>query len=388
MTSFNAYLVAPGNVLDRSRIIRYANTLKHIDWEKADVTKPTDQLASAAAELGRRGGLKGGRARAENLTEQQRQGAARLAALSRWDAARGITRATHEGVVALGPLELECAVLPGGIRVLSQRTITRGLGRYRPGGRGATDGEPGMPRFLAASNLQAHVTAPLREALLKPILYRGVGSKGGGQPAQGVLAELLPQVCEVWMDANKAGTLKPQQLATAKMAEVIHRALARTGIIALIDEATGYQYDRARDALATILEAFIAKELAQWVKTFSDDFYRELFRLRGLKTDDITRRPSHFGHLTNNVVYSRLAPGVLEELRNRNPLLGAGRRRHKHFQWLTPEVGHPKLREHLAKVTVLMQISPDWKTFVGHLDQVVPKVGSTFALPFPPISTQ
>lgn len=341
------------------------------------------QLGSAAAELGRRGGLKGGKARAESLTDSQRQGAARLAAQARWDAARGISRATHEGLVALGPLQLECAILPGGVRVLSQSTIAKGLGRYRPGGRGASDGEPGLPRFLAASNLQEHIPAPLRESLLTPILYRGVGSKGGGQPAQGVLAELLPHICEVWMDASKAGALRPQQLPTAKMAEVIHRALARTGIIALVDEATGYQYDRARNALATILEAFIAKELAQWVKTFGDEFYRELFRLRGLKTDDISRRPAHFGHLTNNIVYSRLAPGVLEELRNRNPSLGAGRRRHKHFQWLTPDIGHPKLREHLAKLTVLMQISSDWRTFIGHLDRVAPKVGSTYELPFP-----
>ena len=47
----------------------------------------------------------------------------------------------------------------------------------------------------------------------------------------------------------------------------------------IVDEATGYQYDRARDALSTILEEFIAKELAQWVKTFPDEFYKKMYDL-------------------------------------------------------------------------------------------------------------
>jgi hypothetical protein len=37
------------------------------------------------------------------------------------------------------------------------------------------------------------------------------------------------------------------------------RGFARVGIIALVDEATGFQRDRTKDALSKILEAYIAK---------------------------------------------------------------------------------------------------------------------------------
>lgn len=42
------------------------------------------QKNKAAVELGRAGGLKGGKARAANMTPQQRSEAARLAAEARW----------------------------------------------------------------------------------------------------------------------------------------------------------------------------------------------------------------------------------------------------------------------------------------------------------------
>ncbi len=88
------------------------------------------------------------------------------------------------------------------------------------------------------------------------------------------------------------------------------------GIISLVDEATGYQEFRQRDALARILEAFIDKELQPWVQTFPSDYYSELFRLRGLDYPTGTvQRPQYFGHLTNDIVYKRIAPGVLEELK-------------------------------------------------------------------------
>ncbi len=123
------------------------------------------------------------------------------------------------------------------------------------------------------------------------------------------------------------------------------------GIIALVDEATGYQDLRAKNALAKILEAFIAKELQAWVYTFPEDFYRELFRLRDLEfPKDTVKKPQYFGHLTNDIVYKRLAPGVLNELKRLTPRDEKGRRKHKYFQMLTSNVGYPKLREHLGSV--------------------------------------
>ena len=76
-----------------------------------------------------------------------------------------------------------------------------------------------------------------------------------------------------------------------------------------------------------------------------------MFRLRDMEyPTDTVQRPRYFGLLTNDIVYDRLAPGVAEELKKANPKNEKGRRKHKNFQWLTTNVGYPKLREHLGAV--------------------------------------
>ena len=161
--------------------------------------------------------------------------------------------------------------------------------------------------------------------------------------------------------------------------------LADVGIISLIDEATGYQRDRAKDALAEILDKFIAKELRAWIKTFPDEFYEQLFRLRGLEfpADKVTR-PQYFGHLTNDIVYRRLAPNVLKELKKLETRDTKGRRRQKLFQNLTEEIGHPKLREHLAGVVPVMKLATDYDGFVRMLDKTHPRFNETEMFDFGP----
>ena len=366
-------------MLNRSRIesIEEYQIMVEGDEGREDSIKGGPDHGSAA-ELGRRGGLKGGKARAGAMTPGQRAKAAQEAAMARWDEVRGVARAVKDGTINIGNAEIECAVLPGEVRVLSQRSMMKALNRFRPGGRGTSLPDPDeseiMPRFVAAKNLQPFISDELRQALLQPIEYRAAGPKGnGGRPAQGIKAELLADICQVYLDAERAGVLKSQQLGSAEAARILHNALAKTGIVALVDEATGYQFERARSALADILEAFISKELARWVKTFQDDFYEQLFRLRNLSTANINARPQYFGKLTNNIVYSRLAPGVLEELQRKNPVNESGARKAKLHQHLTPEIGHAKLKEHLLVVTALMKISDDYNSFMERLDKVAPK---------------
>jgi hypothetical protein len=177
--------------------------------------------------------------------------------------------------------------------------------------------------------------------------------------------------------------LQPNQAHIADQCEILVRGFARVGIIALVDEATGYQEDRARDALARILESFIAKELQPWVQTFPVDYYKELFRLRGLPfPTDTVKRPQYFGVLTNDIVYKRLAPGVLDELRRVTPRdEETGRHKHKFFQRLTTNTGYPKLREHLGAVVAVMKLSSRYPDFINKLDQLYPRYDDTLPLP-------
>ena len=154
-----------------------------------------------------------------------------------------------------------------------------------------------------------------------------------------------------------------------------------------MNEVTGYQDVRAKDALTRLLEAYIAKELQPWVRTFPEDFYQQLFRLRQLEYPTGTvKRPPYFGQITNDIVYKRLAPGVLDELKRVQIKDDAGRPKHKLFQRLTQNAGYPKLREHLGSVVTLMKLSADWNDFRNKLDQIHPRFGTTMSLPFDDIS--
>jgi P63C domain len=165
-----------------------------------------------------------------------------------------------------------------------------------------------------------------------------------GYRANGFEATLLADICEAVLKAREAKALQTQQLGIAAKCEILLRGFARVGIIALVDEATGYQRDRARDALAGNLEAFIAKELQPWVRTFPTDFYQEMFRLRGMKFPAETPQKPRTLPMTSSTI--ALRPASLEELKKVNPKDEAtGRRKHEHFRWLTN--GYPKLREHL-----------------------------------------
>ncbi len=207
---------------------------------------------------------------------------------------------------------------------------------------------------------------------------------GGGRTAYGYEATILADICDVILAARKQGNVwLPNQTHYADRCEILVRGFARVGIIALVDEATGFQQDRAKDALARILEAFIAKELRPWLRTFPNEFYQELYRLKGKEfPQDTSYRPRYIGLWTNDIVYNRLAPSVLEQLKLVNPKQESGRRKHKFFQWLTSNVGYPKLREHLGSVVTIMKLSTDWHDFRAKLDRLHPRFTGPTQLSF------
>jgi hypothetical protein len=339
-----------------------------------------DASGEHAAALSKLGASKGGAARAASLTAAERSDIAKRAAEARWG--QTVHFAPYAGDLNIGDISLSCAVFEDGTRVLSQATVLRALGRNpeksrRPG----RDGTELRAPFLSANNLQEFITDELRE-LSEPIRYRAVNDTQGN-PSWGYRAELLPLICEVYLQAAEKKKLASNQRDVARAAGILVRGLARVGIVALVDEATGYQDARARDALAKILEAYVDKELQPWVKTFPTDYYREMFRLRDLDYPHSTvRRPRYFGTLTNDIVYRRIAPGVLTELKRVQAKDDDGRPKHKLFQRLTTNAGYPKLREHLGSVVTLMKLSRDWDDFRDKIDRIHPRYGDTMLLPY------
>jgi hypothetical protein len=321
----------------------------------------------------------GGKARAESLSHGRRKEIAIGAAAAK-KALALLPKATHTGELRLVDVTMPCAVLEDGTRVLTQSDFMTAMGMYYSGWVAnnvpdITDMVPAaIPHFLAQKTLIPFVNKHLGHLPDIVLKYRTTN----GTMAHGIRAEIIPSICDIYLDAEAVGGLGVRQKKIAQRAMLLMRALAHVGIVALVDEATGYQRDRARDALAKILEAYVAKELQPYVKTFDAAYYEHTFRLRGLPfpPEKAHYRPGYFGHLTNDVVYKRLAPGVLEALKEESKKI---QKSTKLFQ-LTAGYGRQELLKHLGMVVGLMKLSDDWQEFMAKLNRVAPRYGETFAL--------
>lgn len=326
------------------------------------------------------GRAKGGKAKNALMTPEQRKEQGLKMAKAKKELAL-LPRATHTGTLRLIDKDIPCAVLEGGTRVLTQSDFMDAMGMYYSGwvANNAPDEPSGtsaeIPHFLAQKSLLPFVDkhlGHLQSIVLKYKTERGV-------LAHGIRAEIIPRICDIFLDAEKQGGLGKRQKQIAEHAMLLMRALAHVGIIALVDEATGYQRDRARDALAKILEAYVAKELQPYVRTFEPVFYENMFRLRGLPypPEKVSYRPSYFGHLTNDIVYSRLAPGVLKALKDEAKKEEKSTHLHRH---LTPGYGRMELIKHLSMVVAYMRDATNWQQFIAKMNKYAPRFNETIPL--------
>lgn len=279
----------------------------------------------------------------------------------------------------IGTASIDCYVLEDETRVLSQRGMFKGLGVARGGPR--NENEPSstgaeIPRFASQKWLKPFINNDLEAALKSPIFFQPpAGHMGYGYPA-----EILVDVCDAILEAQKNGATGKPQNGIVENASALMRGFAKLGIIGLVDEVTGYQEMRAKNALAVILESFLSDYRQKWTKTFPDDFYKQIYRLKDWTWDGSARRPGVVGGWTTNFVYDRLAPSLTEELRTLNPTNAKGERLSKHHQWFNPEYGHPALKEHIAGVIALMKASSTWEGFNRSLNRAYPKYGDTIEM--------
>lgn len=320
----------------------------------------------------------GGKARADKLSPDRRKEIAKKAATTRW--AEPILTATHgspDRPLRIGNIEIPCYVLEDGKRVLVQGSMLTALDmKQGTAGRGHGDR---IAKFLSTKSIKPFADQYLKDVIIAPVKFK----TKSGMTAHGYEATILADICDIVLEARKLGALHYQQEHIARQCEILVRGFARVGIIALVDEATGYQKDRAKDELAKILEAFVAKELQPWVKTFPNDYFEQMFRLRGLTfPGNGVKKPQYFGHLTNDIVYRRLAPGVWKELKEKAEKDEKGRLKNRLHQGLTIELGHPKLRDLLSSVTTIMKLSDQWDDFKNKLDRIHPAYNETMMLPF------
>ena len=211
-----------------------------------------------------------------------------------------ILKATHEGQLKILDKILPCAVLEDGTRIISRASIFAAFERPVGGTRAK------LPRFMEANNLQPYINQDIQE-VAKLVEYVGKNNK----IIKGYRADILPSLCDIYLQAAKDRKIKKNQQKLVDIAEIMIRSLAKVGITALVDEATGYQNVRAKDAVQIILDKYLLQEFATWSKRFPDEFYIEMFRLKQWDINKVkfTNRPGIVGTYTNDIVYERLEIG-------------------------------------------------------------------------------
>lgn len=290
---------------------------------------------------------------------------------------KGVRKATHHGELKILDKCLSCVVLENGKRLFTAATVFKVFGRPPRGNRTSKDSEIGLPPFIDANNIQSLIKSHQKK-LISPIKYLDFK----GDICFGFSVEIIPFICSLYLKLRREGILKPSQTKIADYCELIVESLSNVGIAALVDEVTGYVEGRPRDELQVYLNRMLSRELAEWSKTFPDSFYEQIYIIKKWTWHDMKKNHySCVGHITNDLIYSRLGPGILDELKNRTPKDQAGNNENYYHQWFSEGIGNKKLDQHIAGVMALQRFAInngwDWDRFLSMIDQVFPKKQNT-----------
>lgn len=285
----------------------------------------------------------------------------------------------HEGELHLGGMDIPCYVLDDGTRVLSGRGMQEALKMVDKEDDSKPTSGARLARYLDQKSLNEFIYKDKDSGHFEPIIcYQG------DKKINGYEATVLADICEAFLDARKSIKLSPRQKIIADQCEILIRGFARVGIVALIDEATGYQYDRERFELQKILNAYISDEILKWQLTFTDDFYKEIYRLWGLPfiPKYIKNKPSFIGKLTNKYIYDLLPKGVVDKIKEKTGKTEKGNWKYKWHQSLTPEIGKEHLKKQIIEVTTLMSVSQSKEQFDSLFQQKYNKAPIQLSLEF------
>ncbi len=287
---------------------------------------------------------------------------------------------THEGQLIVGTMPpIPCYVLSDGTRVLSGRAMQEVLKiRDKP-----EDGKKKsgyiLPTFFSSKALKPFVYSKLEVAKLEPLICHK-----GNQKIHGYEATILVDLCDAILEARKRGKkLTERQELVADQCEILVRAFAKVGIIALVDEATGYQYDREKDALQDYLKEVISTEILKWQEAFHLSFYKQIFKIWGIPFTEknIKRKPQFIGHITNRYIYGNMPQGtfVLGRLKEQTPKSKGGGYKYRLHQSLTPEKGKELLKKVIYTIEGFAAVARDKREF----DRMVNEMYGQKQIPFP-----
>ena len=152
------------------------------------------------------------------------------------------------------------------------------------------------------------------------------------------------------------------------------KRFARMGIRSLIHGVTGWKPTSRNHYYDPVLSAYIAEQFLPWAARFPEEFFRELYRLRGwdysLRAEN---KPYVVGKFINDLIYARMPDGVFQEMQDRNPVTDKGYRAVRFHQMLTSDQGNMHLERVMMTVLALMKGADSWEQFYTMLERVCPK---------------
>jgi P63C domain len=316
------------------------------------------------------GRAKGGIARAQNLTLEQRREIGRKGALARWGDPTNTTKlpqAICEGSLDLGVVELDSYVLKDRRRVFHKRNMADAIGLKSQGGNV-------FLRTINSKGLGSLIPDKIKDKMNNPIVFR----TPSGAVAHGFEGTDLIEVCDAIWEARKQGKLTTSQHLIGIQAEIIIRSVAKVGIIALIDEATGYIKDKGKEEYREFYKQFVREEARQYEKEFPDQLFDVIYELYHITRKHKNKHPQFFGHFIRKYIYKPLANSngaVLEMIDEKNPVVyTSGGRKYKIFQFLE-EIGTSALRSQIWQVIGIGNATRSKQSFDKAFAKAFPQSG-------------
>jgi len=308
-----------------------------------------DQNDSVFADRASKGGL----GRKQKLSVEQRKAIASRAARVRWERKApgenaqsesgestqneeniALPRALWPGELAIGKSSIPVYVLDDGRRIVSRTGATFVLTEGKGGGN--------LESYLQVKVLESYMPQDLHSRMVDFSIQEVVNKS-----VKGMEADTFLEICAGYVRALQDGKLESEtQVSIAMRAAMFSAACSKVGLIALIDEATGYQHHREGEELQLKLKLYLENEMRKWDRTFPADLWVQFGRLTHWK-GSVNQRPKYWGKLVMELIYEYLDPDVAQWLRENAPKPKHGQNYH---QWLTSQYGLNRLVEHIWKV--------------------------------------
>jgi len=270
-------------------------------------------------------------------------------------------KAWGKGPINIGGSAIDCWVLEDGTPILNGRKMMKAIGRQWKGS-SRTD----MPVFVGAVNIQPFIRKELIEKL------QGIDFYDGGRLINGYHAEILPEICNVYLEARRAGVLTASQEPIAQACEILITSFAKVGITALIYEQLGFEKFKHPEAFRMLIESYLSEEIRKWSKEFPDELFVQMDRIYGNEKTTSRNRPQYYALFIRKYIYKPIEYGeVLGRLDKKIPITEKGYRENRLHSGLSEDIGLPALKSQIWQVLGVLKSSANKRKFESNYKKMM-----------------